>query len=76
MTILNTKELPLTLLAPGFFRYLQHRGGGIKSTRWFFEPSGDLNSRPNQSNKVSDDRLDLYLPVETLKPPSPPQPQI
>ena len=57
----------ITLSIPGFRRYLLYQGG-VKSTRWFFEPSGDLNSRPNQSNMVSNDRLGLYLPVETLKP--------
>ena len=57
----------LTLLAPGFFRYLQHRGG-VKMTQRLFEASGDLICCPKQSNMVSNDSLGLYLPVETLKP--------
>ena len=57
----------LTLPIPGFRRYLLYRGG-VKSTLWLFEASGDLIFGPNQSNMVSNDSLGLYLPVETLKP--------
>ena len=64
------KDLTLYLFNPnqaGLFGWPTGRGGGgIKTTR--FSTYYSLIFHPNQSNMVSNDKLGLYLPVETLKP--------
>ena len=62
--IANTVKFPKW---PGLFGSIHGPGGGGIKTPGFFSYYS-LIFHSNQSNMVSNDRLELYLPVETLKP--------